>query len=863
MNEASGATAPRRGRLRVLLGAAPGVGKTCQMLEEGRRLAEEGADVVVGLVETHGRRGTAALVGDLEVLPRRRLHQGTLALEELDVDAVLARRPRIVLVDELAHTNAPGMGTAKRWEDVEQILAAGIDVITTVNVQHIESLNDVVRDITGITQRETVPDEVVRQADSIEVIDLEPESLRERLAAGQVYPAERIDAALTNYFRLGNLTALREMALLWVAEGVESSLERYRREHNITGKWEARERIVVALSGGEEGEGLLRRGARIASRSVGGQIIAVHVSRPDGLVPVDAAALQRQRTLTAQLGGTFHQIVGEDTAAALIEFARGANATQLVIGASRHSPLRRLLGGSTAQSVIRSAGLIDVHIVSVAAAAERMRLPATSGGVTARRRTLASALALLALPALSLALWRVNEPQALSTIVLLYQLLVVVTAMIGGMWPALACALASGLLLDYLFMEPLYLVTIADPRHLAALALYVLNGVLVSVVVDRLARTVRAARRRATEADLLSSVAGSMLRTEQPVQEVVERIREAFGLQEVVLQGPQGRIASAGQAPPSGEAQRPDRVEVGEETWLEVRGGALSGADARLLRALADLLEVELNREDLGLTAQAMQPIAEADRVRRALLAAVGHDFRRPLAAATTAVMGLRDPRITDPEDRRELLETAEDSLASLTDLVTNLLDVSRLQSGAMAVHLEDVDVDEIIVRALDETAIGPDRIDLMLDSALPPCQADPALLERVLVNLLTNTQRHAAGAEVLLRTSHAADRIEIRVVDRGPGIAPEERQGIFRAFQREDDTDATSGLGLGLSVCRGFAAGMGGSLEAEETPGGGLTMVLTLRTSASGSPAAPVSSAAPVASGGSEDEAASPEEER
>ncbi len=827
----------KRGRLRVLLGAAPGVGKTYQMLEEGKNLAEDGADVVIGLVETHGRRGTASRLEGLEIVPRCTVRQGTLELTEMDLDAVLARAPQIALVDELAHTNPPGMRNAKRWEDVEELLAAGIDVISTVNVQHIESLNDVVREITGITQRETVPDEVLRRADSIEVIDLEPDSLRDRLAAGHVYPAERIDAALSNYFRLGNLTALREMALLWVAEGVESALDRYRAEHNITGTWEARERIVVALTGGPEGETLLRRGARIASRSVGGTIIAVHVTRPDGLVPVDAAALQRQRTLTAQLGGTFHQIVDEDVPGALIEFARGVNATQLVIGASRRSVWRHLLGGSVAQAIIRSSGSIDVHIVSTPTQKTAWRLPSPRGGITRQRRWLAAAIGVLLLPLISLVMVSNSTEESFGTTVLIYQLLVIVTAMIGGAWPAIPVALASGLLLDFLFIEPLHRVTIADPHHFAALLLYVLNATLVSVVVDRLARTVRDARRRAAEADLLSSVAAAMMRSDQPVQEVLERIREAFDRSQVGLYGPNGEIACV-RAPSSGEEptgldthreERSERITVGDRAWMVLVGEPLSGSDTRLLSAIADLLEVELNREDLGETAQAMAPIAEADKVRRALLAAVGHDFRRPLAAATTAVSGLRDPRITAPEDRAELLDAVDDSLQSLTDLVTNLLDVSRLQSGAMAVHLQDVDVDEVIVRALDETGCGPDQVELVLEADLPRCQADPALLQRILVNLLGNTQRHAQGAPVVLSTSHAAGQVQIRVVDRGPGIAPGERERVFRAFQRTDDTDNTTGLGLGLSVCRGFAEGIGGTLEAEETPGGGLTMVVTL----------------------------------
>ncbi|KAA9149337.1 histidine kinase, partial [Microbacterium lushaniae] len=335
----------RRGRLRVLLGAAPGVGKTYEMLQEGRRLRDEGRDVVIAVVETHGRAATAAQAEGLPLVPRRSVEHRGVTLAEMDLDAVLARRPDLALVDELAHTNAPGSRNTQRWADVEELLAAGIDVITTVNVQHIASLNDVVQRITGVVQRETVPDGVVRGADQIEVVDVAPQALRDRLSAGVVYPAERIDAALSNYFRLGNLTALRELALLWLADEVDSALRSYRADHGIQGSWQARERVVVALTGGREGETLLRRGARIAARSAGGELLAVHVSSQDGLRSGAPGDLAAQRALVESLGGTYHQVVGDDIARTLVEFARSVNASQLVIGVSRRGRLAAALTG--------------------------------------------------------------------------------------------------------------------------------------------------------------------------------------------------------------------------------------------------------------------------------------------------------------------------------------------------------------------------------------------------------------------------------------------------------------------------------------------------------------------------------------
>src|SRR3954470_2695765 len=354
---------PRRGELRIYLGAAPGVGKTFAMLGEARRRLDRGTDVVVGLVETHGREKTAVLLDGLEVVPRRHAGPRGREFDEMDVDALLARRPEVAVVDELAHANVPGSRNAKRWQDVEELLEAGVTVLSTVNVQHLESLNDVVRRITGVPQHETVPDQVVRQADQVELVDLTPEALRRRLAHGNVYPADKVDAALGDYFRPGNLTALREIALLWVADQVDVALRRYRAEQRITDTWEARERVVVAVTGGAESETLIRRARRVATRA-GAELQVLHVLRGDGLAGAAPAAVARCRTLAADVGATFHTVVGDDVPTALLEFARGANATQLVIGTSRRTRLARLFSGGVGAAVLQEAGPVDVHLVT-------------------------------------------------------------------------------------------------------------------------------------------------------------------------------------------------------------------------------------------------------------------------------------------------------------------------------------------------------------------------------------------------------------------------------------------------------------------------------------------------------------------
>jgi two-component system sensor histidine kinase KdpD len=820
-----------KGRLRVLLGAAPGVGKTFAMLEAGRDMARDGKDVVVAVVETHGRAATAALLDGLELLPRAEVEHRGVRLSEMDLDAVLARRPKVALVDEFAHTNAPGSRHEKRWQDVAELLDAGIHVVTTVNIQHIESLNDVVRTITGVPQRETVPDAVLRAADDIELVDLAPQSLRDRLAEGNVYPAERVDAALSNYFRLGNLTALRELALLWLADEVDSALRTYRAEHAIDAPWEARERVVVALTGGPEGETLLRRGARIAARSSGGQLLGVHVSAPTGLRDSDPGALVAQAALAEQLGGTFHQVVGEDVPATLVDFARAQNASQLVIGISRRSWLKAALTGpGIGATVIRQAGPIDVHIVNHAAAGTRLALPRLTGALTVRRRVLGFLLALVGGPLLTWGLVAARSEQSLASDVLAYQLLVVVIALVGGLWPALFTALMSGLTLNYVFVAPVHTVTVTEPVHVLALALYVANGALVSLVVDQAARRSRIAQRAAAESEMLVGIAGGVLRGQDALGALVARTREAFGLAAVHLRvGDAVRVAAGEVA----DDRDPTVVPVTEDATLELYGPALDRSAGRLLPVVVTQAAAALEHERLAATAREIAPLMETDQVRSALLSAVSHDLRRPLTAAATALSSLRSADVDwTPEDRAELLATAHESIDTLTLLVTDLLDVSRVQAGVLGVSCTATDVDEVILPALDELRLGPHDVELDLDPDLPRVQADAALLRRVVVNVLANAVHFSpAGRRPRLTTSAFADRVEIRVVDHGPGVEPGRRADLFVPFQRLGDTDNTTGLGLGLALSRGFTEGMGGTLTPEDTPGGGLTMVIGLPT--------------------------------
>ncbi|MFA1541036.1 DUF4118 domain-containing protein [Actinomadura monticuli] len=831
-----------RGRLRVYLGAAPGVGKTYAMLSEARRRRERGTDVVVGYVETHDRPRTEALLDGLEIVPRKTLTYRGTAFTELDVAAVIERAPAVVLVDELAHTNVPGGGHAKRWQDVEDIRDAGIDVISTVNVQHLESVNDVVEQITGVAQRETVPDEVVRRADQVELVDMAPEALRRRMAHGNVYRPEKVDAALSNYFRVGNLTALRELALLWLAGKVDDQLDRYRADHGIGGTWEARERIVVALTGGPEGDALLRRATRIAARSKGADLLAVHVARSDGLAGARPGDLARQRQTVEELGGTYHQVVGDDVPRALLDFARGANATQLVLGVSRRGRFAQLLRPGIGVTTTARSGSIDVHMVTHDHARRGVGRPGREQGLPVSRRLGGFLLALAGLPLLTAVLLAARPALSLPSDILFFLAAVVATALVGGMRPALFTAVAGFLLLNWYFTPPVHRFTVAARENLLALAVFVLVGTGVSVVVDRAARRSRDSARLGAEAEVLSTLAGDVLRGEHALDAVLGRLRETFGLTSVTLlerpadTGDWRIVATVGGRPCAAPGDGDADIPVGDDLTLAVRGREgrpMPAGDRRVLEAFARQAAGALRQQRLRAEAERARPLEAADRMRTALLNAVSHDLRTPLASAKAAVDSLSGTSVAwTEEERAELLDTARLSLDRLDRLVANLLDMSRLQAGVLGMAARPLALDEVVPRALDDLGGGevPGKVSVRLDPGLPEVSADPALLERVLVNVIANALRHGPPGEPVLITAGAIrDRVELRIADRGPGIPPDERERAFLPFQRLGDRDNHTGVGLGLALARGLTEAMGGELIPEDTPGGGLTMIVAL----------------------------------
>ena len=836
-----------RATLRIFLGAAPGVGKTYAMLEEAHRLLGRGDDVVVAFAMHHGRADTQALTDGLETLPPRVIEYRGSAFEEMDLDAVLARHPHTAIVDEYAHTNIPGSRNQKRWQDIEELLEAGINVLSTVNVQHLASLGDVVSAITDVKQAETVPDEVVRRADQIHLVDISPELLRQRLGDGKIYAADKIDAALSNYFRVGNLTALRELALLWLADRVDEGLARYRAENQIEESWPARERIVIGLTGGAEGEVLIRRAARILKRVNGGDLLAVHVRAADGVAAESPQDLEAQRTLIKDLGGSYHTVSGEDPAKALLDFARSVNATQIVVGVSRHKLPARFLTVGVGSRVVRGSGDIDVHMVSH---------PLGGRGVERTRKrdlgrvrvAVGFAMALV-VPVLLQLLLAAAPSHNIATAVLIQLTGSVAVALIGGLWPALLGALWSSLLVNYFSIPPLGTLTINDPQNLLALLVFAGVSSAVAVVVDLSARRSKEAARARSEAATLGDLTRGASTAEDPVQGLLEQALDVFQVHTAALyvSTAERTDSSSGDAAwqlvaSAGNAQdEPDDTEnieqVDRNTRLVLTGRVLPASDRRLLGAFGAHLSALLERRQLAATRREMMRLAESNTMRTSILRAVSHDLRTPLAGIKLAVGGLRQPgaKYTEQEEE-ELLATIDECSDRLDGLVGNLLDMSRITSDSVNALIKPIRWYDVIPAALH--GITPGRVRVDLPPNMPPVDADAGMLERVIANIVENAVKYAPDSDVVIvgaagglstTTLAGSPAGELRIIDHGQGVPAANVLKMFQPFQRLDDVPAATGVGLGLAVAQGFAEAMGGTLTAEETPGGGLTMLIRL----------------------------------
>ena len=827
--------ATSRGELRIHLGAAAGVGTTYAMLDEAVRRAGRGADVVVGCVDTHHRPTTRDKLADVLALVG-----GTDAPKRLDVPALLRRRPAVVLVDELAHHNPSGTGHEHRWQDVDELLDAGIDVITTLNVQQIESLADPVRQIVGAVPAAQVPDEFLRRADQIEVVDITPEAIRRRIAHGNVYGVadgidgtDDVDPASAEVLNGSAFAELRALLLFWMADRLTAGPDDPRG---------ARERVVVALTDGPGSDVVVRRAARLAQRSRAG-FVAVHVRAPGADTP--SATLLERRALVHHLGGSFHELAGTDVADSLVTFAADERATQLVLGTSGRSRLTELLRGSVIDQVIRRAGRVDVHVIShsgsTAGSPVERRRPQRRGigaAGTARRQLAGVIIGATVFAALTSTLVAARDHLSVSTSLALYLLAVVSVTSLAGRLAGVLGAVASPFLANWFLIPPYHTLRVRELENLLELVVFVSVAIIVSWFVSVAARRADEATRARREATTLATLAGSG--GPDPLQSITDQLRRSFDLDGVaIIETDDGSphptvgtvVASSGHVAATDLRDADVLESLGPGVVLAAHGRALSADDHRVLRAFIQQLGRALEQDRLAAVAAEADALSRADELRTAILRAVSHDLRTPLATIKASVSSLRQGDVEWPDEvRDEFLASIEDETDRLTSIVVNLLDLSRLQADELRPVLRPVSLEEVVpaaVQSLGQRAAAVE-IDLPLD--LADVVVDPALLERVVANLVANSIAWSPpGSPVRVRANTFGGRVSLHVIDHGPGIRPKDRSVVLQPFHRLDDTGNPSGIGLGLAIADGLTRAMGGHLELRDTPGGGLTAVAVL----------------------------------
>jgi two-component system sensor histidine kinase KdpD len=819
----------KHGTLRVYLGSAPGVGKTFRMLDEGWRRKERGTDVVIAYVETHGRPLTDAQLRDLEIVPRITREYRGAELEEMDLEAVLVRHPEVALVDELAHTNVVGSTHEKRWQDVDVMLAAGIDVITTVNIQHLESVNDVVEKITGIRQQETIPDAVVRRAEQIEIVDVTPEALRRRMAHGNIYAADKIDASLSNYFRVGNLSALRELALLWLADRVEDSLQQYLDAHSIQQSWETRERLIVGITGTSVDETLLRRAARIASRT-GAELFAVHVVKADDIrhKPADTSVA---RELVEEFEGIFREVVEDDVATALVAFARSERGTQIILGARRPRPRWQPANG-VAEKVLHQARDLDVHIIAVGAdRPAHVHQPRQRQSVSWQRQVIAIVVAAVLLPLLTVAMTQIRSSVSLSTVFLVYLVVILgLTTWAGAVVGVVGALVASGLE-NFYFVKPLHTLEVARPDDLVALVAFLVFAVASSVVVTRFSQRSLEADRARAEAAILAEATVSFATSHEDLLPLLDSLRNVFAASSVAILGlREGEWRTdlvSGE--PFTSVEGAHSFDIDEEHRLVVNGTTLNEPDNLLVSAFAGRMAAGLRAQIIARDASQLEELAEAESLRLALFRTASKELLGPLEkvqANISLLSGSHELRSLD--ERKAVLSGIEAQVRQLTRHVVNILDAGRLEAGEVVAHPEIMRLDVVLNSALAGVDTKGRTIKPDVPSSLPELTSDPVLVQRVIANVVSNACRFGpVDRPVLIKAGVVGDRIELLVIDRGPGMSAAQRDVVLAPFDRLSGDQLNAGLNL--TVASGFMQVLGGRLHFEDTPGGGLTVAIEL----------------------------------
>jgi two-component system sensor histidine kinase KdpD len=872
----------RRGRLKIFLGAAPGVGKTYAMLEAAQARKRDGVDVVIGVVETHGRAETEALLSGLEAIARRQVEHRGRVLYEMDLDTVLARKPQLVLVDELAHTNVPGSRHPKRYLDVEELLAAGIDVYTTVNIQHLESLNDAVAQITGIQVRETIPDSIFERADEVELIDLSPEQLLQRLREGKVYIPDQAERAIHNYFRPGNLTALRQLALRRTAERVDEQMQTYMHAHAIPGPWPAVERIMVCVSANPLSLRLIRTARRMADRRHA-EWLAVYVETPQHIHLSEAerdriAAMLR---LAEQLRGEGVTISGDDVADELVRYARSRNVTELIVGKPRRSRWHEVWRGSIVNNVIRKSGDIDVYVISGEEAPERAPVLLPPSPLD---RTLNSYFySGLAVAAAGLVAWVLQSFLAVPNLALIFLTAVLFSAVTQGLWPSIFASVLSALVYNFFFTEPYLTFYVASPQDILTLVMFLAVAILTSNLAGRVRDYAEAARQREARTAALYAMSRAIAGAAQlddVLQAIVKQLTETLVASAVVLLPESGQLTLKPSSPPGIELSEAERAPAtwawehnqpagrGTDTlagtdWLYVPlrtvrcvvgvlgvrfalpGAVLSPDQRRLLEALADQAAIAIERAHLVQNVEQTRVLTETERLRAALLSSISHDLRTPLASIVGAVSGLlADDGVYDEAGRHDLLLTIQEEANRLNRFVANLLDMTRLESGALELNRAWVEIGDVIGAALARLAepLSGHRLVVNVARDVPLLCLDFVLVEQVFANLLENAAEYSApGSTIRVDAWRDESSVVVEVVDEGVGVPPGDLERIFDKFYRVRAGDRQSAsTGLGLSICRGIIEAHGGTISAR-SPANGVGTVFTVKLPVEEEPSVPM----------------------
>jgi two-component system sensor histidine kinase KdpD len=843
-----------RGRLTIFLGAAPGVGKTFAMLSRAQRLRQEGQDIVIGLAETHGRRETADLLEGLEILPRKQLVYHTRTIEEFDLDSALARKPRILVVDELAHTNAPESRHPKRHQDVEELLAAGIDVWTALNVQHLESLSDVVSQIAGVAVREIVPDSVLDDADEIILIDLPPAELIERLEQGKVYLAENAKRARDKFFRLGNLTALREMALRRTADRVDDQMIDYLQQNAIEGTWRTAERLIVCIAADPSAEDVIRAAGRMA-QSLNAPWTALFVERPDRPMPAaNLKSLDDNFRLAERLGAETRRLISSDFVATILKFARKEHATQIVIGTGIQR--RPFWQPSLLDALIRAAQGISVHVVDTRS---HPKPQTREQAIRPQWRPLATeaATAFAAVVAATIIGLSLNSILPLPSVSLLYLLAVVVAAIREGHRSAFLTAVLSAFAYNFTFIQPVGTLTIAAPHEIFAFVVFIVAAIAAGGIASRVReqRAVAIERARVTEAlyDLSSKLSAAsqtdevvwvaatqlngllkrqivfylpneaepVLAASWPPDDVPEVIDTAAARWAFEKKEPAG--AGTGTLPSSKYQFRPLQSPTGMVGVCGYRFDRrpLDSAEQRIFEATIHQVAIAIDRADLSRTTMDQAAKLAGDRFRSALLSSISHDLKTPLATITGAVSSLKElGERMSAESRRDLLTSIEEEAERLTRFVGNLLDMTRIEAGTVEAKAEWIDVREVVHQAVDRAQkyFPEARLETSLAHDLPLIRGDSVLLGQVLFNLIDNAVKYGGDTPVSVYAKRNGREVVLSVTDLGKGIDDKDLERVFEKFHRggRKGDGRRAGTGLGLAIARGFVEAMGGTISAE-----------------------------------------------